>query len=55
MTQEYVGTELDLFDRDRVLGMLDEHIEGRADHSFPLWVLLNLVLWHDHWFLGRAA
>jgi asparagine synthase (glutamine-hydrolysing) len=53
--ERLAGTELDLFDRDRVLGMLDEHIEGLADHSFPVWVVLNLVLWHDHWFLGRAA
>jgi len=53
--ERLAGTELELFDRDRVTGMLDEHIAERADHSFPLWVLLNLVLWHDHWFLGRAA
>jgi len=53
--ERLAGTELDLFDREHVLGMLDEHIAERADHSFPLWVVLNLVLWHDHWFLGRAA
>jgi hypothetical protein len=37
-----------------VTRLLDEHAEGRADHSFPLWTLLNLVLWHDLWIAGRA-
>jgi asparagine synthase (glutamine-hydrolysing) len=46
-------TTLDLFDRERVARMLDEHSSEKADHSFHLWVLLNLVLWHDLWVCGR--
>jgi len=49
-----LGTELDLFHEDRVRAMLNEHTEERADHSFHIWVLLNLVLWHDHWILRRS-
>ena len=26
--------------------ILDEHHKGRRDHSFPLWALLILELWH---------
>jgi asparagine synthase (glutamine-hydrolysing) len=26
--------------------LLDEHHKGRRDHSFPLWSLLILELWH---------
>jgi asparagine synthase (glutamine-hydrolysing) len=26
--------------------ILDEHHKGRRDHSFPLWSLLILELWH---------
>jgi asparagine synthase (glutamine-hydrolysing) len=26
--------------------LLDEHQKGRRDHSFPLWSLLMLELWH---------
>ena len=33
----------------------DEKCTGQAkqaDRSLHLWVLLNLVLWHDHWIAG---
>jgi asparagine synthase (glutamine-hydrolysing) len=32
--------------------MLDEQRSGRADHSFRLWNLWNLVAWHACWFEG---
>jgi asparagine synthase (glutamine-hydrolysing) len=41
-----------LFDGAVVRRLWDEHAENRADRSLPLWVLLNLVLWHDHWIAG---
>ena len=28
----------------------DDQREGRADNSFKIWNLLNLALWHQHWF-----
>ena len=26
--------------------LVDEHVQGKQDHSFPLWALLWLELWH---------
>jgi asparagine synthase (glutamine-hydrolysing) len=49
------GDRSGLLDLPYVRGMMLEHRAGDADHSFPLWVLLNLVLWHDHWIEGRAS
>ena len=52
--ERLLGTDLGLFEPETVRSMLDEHRSGAADHSLHLWVLLNLVLWHDHWIAGRA-
>jgi asparagine synthase (glutamine-hydrolysing) len=35
-----------VFDRAYVQRLLDEHVEGRRDHNFRLWILLNLEIWH---------
>ena len=32
--------------------LLDEHHKGRRDHSFPLWALLILELWHRRYVDG---
>jgi asparagine synthase (glutamine-hydrolysing) len=45
--------EIGLFDEEVVRQLVDDHEASRADNSFYLWVLLNLVLWHDHWIAGR--
>jgi asparagine synthase (glutamine-hydrolysing) len=34
------------FDASVVRSMVTDHIDGRADHSFALWNLLMLELWH---------
>jgi asparagine synthase (glutamine-hydrolysing) len=34
------------FHPDAVRHLVQEHVEARADHSFPLWSLLMLELWH---------
>jgi len=41
-----------LFDGAVVRRLWAEHEDKRADRSLHLWVLLNLVLWHDHWIAG---
>jgi asparagine synthase (glutamine-hydrolysing) len=43
----------DVFQRDEVARVLRAHRSGRADYGFPLWSLLNLCAWHDHWVAGR--
>ena len=35
-----------VFDRAYVERLLNEHLEGRRDHNFRLWILLNLEVWH---------
>ncbi len=35
-----------VFDRVYMDRLLDEHLEGRRDHNFRLWILLNLEIWH---------
>ncbi len=45
----------DLFDRGRLAALFREHREGRADHGFRLWNLLNLCAWYDHWVERSAS
>lgn len=44
--------EMGLFDRAVVDRLLAEHLSGKADHNFRLWILLNLELWHRIYFEG---
>jgi asparagine synthase (glutamine-hydrolysing) len=34
------------FNHDYVAAMLDEHVRGARDHSFRVWIFLNLELWY---------
>ena len=47
-------SETGLFDLQVVRQLLDEHAAGRNNWSLHLWVLLNFVLWHEHWILDRS-
>jgi asparagine synthase (glutamine-hydrolysing) len=38
-----VGT----FDRARVRALIDEHASGQVDHSYRIWTLLTLAMWHQ--------
>ena len=38
--------ELGLFDPSAIQELLDEHLEGKSDHNFRLWILLNLEIWY---------
>ncbi|HEY5998237.1 MAG TPA: asparagine synthase (glutamine-hydrolyzing) [bacterium] len=38
--------ELGLFERAAMQALLEEHLSGKADHNFRLWILLNLEIWH---------
>jgi len=35
-----------IFSRPYVEQLLYEHLEGKRDHNFRLWILLNLEVWH---------
>ena len=45
--------ELGLFDGDEVQRLLREHLEGRRDHNFRLWILMNLEIWYRMYFEGE--
>lgn len=47
--------ELGLFDAAYVQRMLDEHLSGKVDHNFRLWILLNLEFWHRMYFEGESV
>ncbi len=38
--------ELGLFRKEEVDRLVEEHIGGKADHNFRLWILINLEFWH---------
>jgi len=46
--------ELGLFDPGYIDLLLTEHLDGRADHNFRLWILLNLELWYRLYFEGET-
>ncbi|HJT78957.1 MAG TPA: asparagine synthase (glutamine-hydrolyzing) [Gemmataceae bacterium] len=47
--------ERGLFRYDRVRQLLDDHVQGRADHGVQLWTLMNLSGWYDCWIAGTGA
>jgi asparagine synthase (glutamine-hydrolysing) len=51
LARESLGADrqrrLGYFRPDVVGRLLDEHAEGRRDHSFQLWGLLTFTLWHE--------
>ncbi len=38
-----------------VAAIVEDHLSGRRDHRKPLWTLLMLQMWHDHWGRGRTG
>ena len=50
------ASRLPLLDLTVAEELLDEHLSGRRDRSHEVWMLLNLVLWHERWIeTGSAA
>ncbi len=47
--------ELGLFERSYIDELLDEHISGKADHNYRIWVLLNLEIWYRMYFEGESV
>jgi asparagine synthase (glutamine-hydrolysing) len=43
-----------LFDTAAVQRLVDEHAAGTADHSRPLWMLLNTHQWYEVFVEGKA-
>jgi len=47
------ATSRGIFRPGGVSQLLDEHISGRADHSYRLWALVVLEMWQRKWVDGR--
>jgi asparagine synthase (glutamine-hydrolysing) len=41
-----------LFRQEEIQRLVDEHVGGRIDHNYRLWLLLNTELWYRH-FIDR--
>jgi len=46
--------EIGVFDQDYMLDILEEHLSGKADHNFRLWILINLEFWYRLYFDGES-
>ena len=40
-------------DNDYFVDLLKRQIDGRAGNSFHIWTVMNAVLWHESWIMGR--
>jgi asparagine synthase (glutamine-hydrolysing) len=47
--------ELELFNKSYIDQILDEHISGKIDHNYRIWVLLNLEYWYRMYFEGETV
>lgn len=47
--------EAGIFDERAVHALLDEHLSGKSDHNFRLWILLNLELWYRMYIEGSSV
>lgn len=46
--------EQGIFEGGEVQRLWNEHLSGKADHNYRLWILLNLELWHRLYFEGET-
>jgi asparagine synthase (glutamine-hydrolysing) len=44
-----------IFRPEPIARIMHEHMEGRVDHSYRLWLLLNLEIWHEIYIEGRSV
>ena len=47
--------EAGIFDQRVIQKLLDEHLSGKVDHNFRLWILLNLELWYRMYFENTSV
>lgn len=47
--------QLGIFEQNYVSQLLDEHLDGRADHNYRLWILINLEFWYRIYFEGETV
>ena len=47
--------EAGLFEPRFISDLTEEHISGRRDHNYRIWVLLNLEIWHRLFLEGDSV
>ncbi len=47
--------ELGLFEKKYIDQILSEHMSGKVDHNYRIWVLLNLEYWYRMYFEGETV
>lgn len=47
--------EIGLFQQAEINRLMNEHIQGKADHNFRLWILINLEIWYRMCFEGKSV
>lgn len=46
--------ELGIFEQGYIDRLLDEHIAGKVDHNYRIWLLLNLEIWYRLYFENES-
>jgi asparagine synthase (glutamine-hydrolysing) len=44
-----------IFRPEPIERLLSEHMNGRVDHSYRLWLLLGLEIWYEIYIEGRSV
>ncbi|MBN2010072.1 asparagine synthase (glutamine-hydrolyzing) [candidate division KSB1 bacterium] len=44
---------LGIFNANVIIAMLNNHLRGKADHTYQIWSLLILMLWHNQFIAGK--
>jgi asparagine synthase (glutamine-hydrolysing) len=47
--------ELGIFNGEDVHRLIGEHMSGKANHDFRLWILINLEIWHRLYFEAETV
>lgn len=47
--------ELGLFDETYMQTLLEEHLSGKVDHNYRLWILINLEIWYRLYFENESV
>ncbi len=44
-----------IFDGAYIQRLVDEHVSGKSDHNYRLWILINLEFWYRLYFEGETV
>ncbi len=47
--------ELGIFEKSYIDQLLSEHMSGKVDHNYRIWVLINLEYWYRMYFEGESV